>query len=278
MTVITPRVLRACASLSLAGLIGLYWYGTPLPQKTAIVPEVLHGAPLQIEATDTTPFQADMGELRYAFTPHASYVLSGLVVSLHHSDSWLDISHAGDPAQIVDICVVWGPNIATNGYNMVTYDHGDWTCYYKWTTEYDPPFSGNFLSNNHLIPATPKLARLIKNIHVGDQIVLSGTLVDYAIASPNGSGSSRNTSLVRTDAGNGACEILYLTDATILQRNMPWREPLWDLLLVFMIGGSIGSFYLGMPKFHRTPIRDFPHTENPFDIKSFIEKDSDTKE
>ncbi|OGZ04851.1 MAG: hypothetical protein A2845_05155 [Candidatus Lloydbacteria bacterium RIFCSPHIGHO2_01_FULL_49_22] len=278
MTIMTAGRLRTSALLSFVGLLGLYWYGTPLPERSAVVPDVLRGAPLQVEATSTTPFDVTMGDLRYTFTPHASYTLPGLVVSLHHSDSWIDISHKGDPAQTVDICVVWGPNISTNGYRMVTYDHGDWTCYYRWTTEYDPPFSGNFLSNNHLIPTTPKLASLIKSIHVGDQILLSGTLVDYAIASKNSSGGSRNTSLVRTDGGNGACEILYLTDARILRRHMPWRDPLWNLLLMIMIGGSIGSFYLSMPKFHKSPIRDFPHTENPFDVKSFIDKNIDAKE
>lgn len=275
MAIITSRRLRATALFSFAGLLGLYWYGTPLPERRVIAHEVLRGAPLQVPAATTTPFVATTGDVRYTFTPHASYTLPGLVVSLHHSDSWIDISHEGDPAQTVDLCVVWGPNISTNGYQMVTYDHGDWTCYYRWATEYDPPFSGNFLSNNHLIPATPELASLIKTIHIGDQILLSGILVDYAIESKNGLGSSRNTSLIRTDGGNGACEILYLTDVKILRRNMPWREPLWDLLFVLMIGGSIGSFYLSMPKIHKRPLRDFPHTENPYDVKHFVGTETD---
>ena len=252
-------------------LIFLYWYGTPLPAKTHILNEILHGAPQQTEDESVaTPFPVKFGEFEYTFTPHASYELSGLVVSLHHSDSWIDISHEGDPAQTVDICVVWGPNIATGGYKMVTYAHGDWTCYYRWETEADPPFSGSVLSHNHLLPTTPALASLVKSIKVGDQIRLSGLLVDYTITASSGArGGSRNTSLIRTDNGNGACEIIYLTGATILKRNMPWRDPLRYLLFMVMIFGALGSFYFSLPEIIKVH-DEVAHSKNPYDVKNYL--------
>jgi hypothetical protein len=156
------------------------------------------------------------------------------------------MSHGGDPAQTVDICVVWGPNITTGGYRKVTYDHGDYTCYYSWSTEYDPAFSGNFLSNNHLIPTTPALRSLVRSIEVGDQIRLDGTLVDYTIK--DGSGAilynKRSTSLVRTDTG---CEIIYLTGGAILHKYMPWRMPLLVFLSIIMVASFIGGFVKGIP-------------------------------
>lgn len=268
------RILRVIVLLSIFLLLFSLWNGVPLPQKSEIRSDIVHGQPVQINTNTNDSFGRTFGVSEYLFTPHASYELRGLVVSLHHSDSWTDISHKDDPAQTVDICVVWGPNIATNGYRMVTYSHGDWTCYYRWNTEYDPPFSGNFLSNNHIIPTTPALAKLIKQIKVGDQIYLSGTLVDYSILSPEGTAMfSRHTSLNRTDTGNGACEILYLTDAKILNSDIPWRTLFFYLLIITIIGGTVLGFFLSMPKIIDSPkLDDRGPSKNPFDIKNFINK------
>jgi hypothetical protein len=253
----------------------LYLYGTPLPQKTAILPEVMHGAPSQKATNDEKLIQKKLGDYSYTFTPQATYTIRGLVVSLHHSDSWIDISHDDDPAQTVDICVVWGPNITTNGYREVKYDHGDWTCYYSWTTEYDPAFSGNFLSNSHLIPHDKEEARLIKSIKVGDQIELSGLLTDYRISDSKGRlVGSRHTSLTRTDTGNGACEVIYLSSAKILKRNMPWRTPLMYTLAILVLLGLVASMYLEIPRYAKRPetLTGKPHAENPYDIRNFLNK------
>ncbi len=284
MTVTTKKTLRACIALSAIGLIGLTWYGTPLPKISAVVPDVIREAPVQESLPGDKTLKRKFGEYDYTLTPRANYQLHGLVVSLHHSDSWVDISHGNDPAQTVDVCVVWGPLVSTDAYRKVEYDHGDWTCYVKLKDQGDRATYDfinenrlmESLSNNHLIPHTAEEARTIKSIKVGDQIALIGVLTEYAISKDGTPLSTRGTSLSRTDTGNRACETIYLSSITILKRNMPWRDPLWYFLLAVIMLGSMRYFYLSMPKFYTAPIRDFPHTEDPNDAENFIGKGADT--
>lgn len=283
MTVTTKKILRAGIALSALSLIGLSWYGTPLPMINAVVPEVIREAPVQESLPGDKALKRKYGEYDYTFTPRADYQLHGLVVSLHHSDSWIDISHGSDPAQTVDVCVVWGPLISTDAYRKVAYDHGDWTCYIKLKDENDRATYDfinehhllESLSNNHLIPHNAEEARVIKSIKVGDQIALTGVLTEYAISKDGTPISTRGTSLTRTDTGSHACETIYLSSITILKRNMPWSEPLQYLLLAIIIMGSIVYFYRSMPKFYTAPIRDLPHKEDPNDAKNFILADAD---
>ena len=269
------KLLRICARVSAVLLLGLYVYGTPLPQKSAILPEVALGEPIQQNILEQKPLEKSYGEFDYTLTPRANYELPGLVVAHHHSDSWIDISHENDPAQSVDVCVVWGKNISTNAYREVSYSHGDWTCYYSWDTEIAPAFSGSHLSNSHLIPHNKEEARLIKSINVGDQILLSGILTDYSIVGKDGALlGKRQTSLTRTDAGNGACEVLYLSKVTILQRNMPWREPLIAVLYILLVLWIPVEIYCGIPRYPRRAetLTGKPHVANPYDIKKFLPK------
>ena len=251
--------------------VSLFFYGTPLPSPSSVVPEIARGFPEQVELSGAAPFTIERGTYRYTLVPHASYTLRGLVVSLHHSDSFIDVSHKDDPANTVDVCVVWGPNITTNGYRMVSYAHGDFTCYYSWKGENDPPFSGEFLSNNHIVPETAELAALIKSVKVGDQIELVGELVDYRVTEGGELLGQRSTSLIRTDVGNGACEILYLTEARIIARNMPWHGPVaLGAGIVFVLSLIIG-FFVSMPKYFRIK-KGTRHvvTPNPNDPTNFI--------
>jgi hypothetical protein len=58
--------------------------------------------------------------------------------------------------------------------------------------------------------------RQIGEIHVGDQIRMTGLLVDYAVTKNGQEIFTRRTSLTRNDTGNGACEILYVTDLAVV--------------------------------------------------------------
>jgi hypothetical protein len=61
-------------------------------------------------------------------------------------------------------------------------------------------------SNNHLIAADSSIARVISDLYPGEIVTLKGYLVN--ISKPNG--FHWNTSLSRTDTGNGACEVFYV--------------------------------------------------------------------
>ena len=96
------------------------------------------------------------------------------------------------------------------------FSSGEFTCSYSWSGALTPAFNPDKASNNHLIPASRAIARRIGAIHVGDQIRMTGLLVDYTVTKDGQEIFTRRTSLTRHDTGNGACEILYVTDLSVV--------------------------------------------------------------
>lgn len=85
--------------------------------------------------------------------------------------------------------------------------------------------------------------KTIAEANIGDQIVLRGYLADYT----NPKGYLRKTSITRTDTGNGACETIWVEQASIIDTMIsPWRIMLWISLVVFV-------FLLGL--YIRQPIQ-----------------------
>ncbi len=221
------------------GSLVIFVSGEFLPSPTEVDPRIIAGSPIQEDFSgDLPPVVSSVGKITYRFFPRATYEISGVVVSLHHSDSFIDITHTYDPANTLDLCLVWGENVATDAYRKVEYSHGDFTCFYRWTGE-DPGFRGDEMSNSHIVPATETIARLANRVRVGDQVVMRGRLVDYETSYSNGETiGRRNTSLTREDTGNGACEIIYLDDLRTIKRSAPWRVPTFWMLL---LGGAVAE-------------------------------------
>jgi len=67
-------------------------------------------------------------------------------------------------------------------------------------------------TNVHVIPATAEIAAHCKSLRAGTLVHLSGDLVE---ASGHGLGTWRS-SLSRTDTGNGACELMWVNEMSIL--------------------------------------------------------------
>jgi len=70
---------------------------------------------------------------------------------------------------------------------------------------------GRYMSNNHLVPANAALQAELDRVRIGDLLTLEGRLVDIEIKDQAGRLLMRSpTSLSRDDAGNGACEQLWV--------------------------------------------------------------------
>ena len=67
-------------------------------------------------------------------------------------------------------------------------------------------------TNIHIIPGTPEIAARCKSLRAGSLIRLSGDLVE---ATGPGVGAWRS-SLSRSDTGNGACELMWVKELSIL--------------------------------------------------------------
>jgi hypothetical protein len=95
------------------------------------------------------------------------------------------------------------------------------------------------LSNNHLLPADPLVADAVRKARKGDQVRFKGWLVSYG---QKGTPYSRGSSTVRNDRGNGACEVVYVTEFEILREaNAAWRT-LYKLSLV-LIALSLATLF-----------------------------------
>jgi len=180
--------------------------------------------PLQTRENIPPPFKVKKNKLTYIVTPLFNYELYGLVVSQHRSDSLLDISHRSwqDYLNIKDLCVVWGKNISSGVYRRMKFWNRDFTCMCEFPDQETAVlFSGSHLSNNHILCADKELSRRILAARPGDQIYFKGYLVSY---SQPANQFLRGTSTVRDDTGNGACETVYVTYFSILQRaNRVWQ-------------------------------------------------------
>lgn len=155
---------------------------------------------------------------QYSLKPHFNYKMRGLVVELADAMRFTNTTHknAGDYLNSHDICVLWGADANDLDLSKLNFTHGDWTCYVQTTSmETWAKFKMDGLANNHMLPATPEIQDLIRDVRIGDQIEFEGQLVDYNIDG----GPFRTTSTIRSDTGNGACEIVYVTSFKFLKRH-----------------------------------------------------------
>ena len=195
------RLLTALVLLT-GGLWGVAeWRRGELPPPSQIAPELLH-PPIQSPVA-LAPFPFTYANKGYVVTPHAYYQICGLLVSHNKIDSIFDAYHTKESVDIRDMCVIWGGNLTEMDYHKPKFWSETWTCNVR-IDDQDTweMFRSSELSNNHLVPETPEVARSILKAHLGDQVCFDGMLVDYA---PDENPDwVRHTSLTRDDTGNGA--------------------------------------------------------------------------
>jgi hypothetical protein len=223
-----------------------------LPDASLIDRAIKETEPLQ-QLSDGRAFTTVIKGYTYTLTPKATYDISGLVVSQHRGDALFNLDHKADPGNIKDVCVAWGEAITNGSYRKVRFTNGEFTCSYRWSGVITPPFNPEKVSNNHLIPANDTMARRIRAIHVGDQIRMTGLLVDYKVTKDGQDIFTRRTSLTRGDTGNGACEILYVTNLSVVARGNHFQSDVgryaWYTSLALFVA-------LGIVWFVRPPLAE----------------------
>jgi hypothetical protein len=185
----------------------------------------------------------------YTLYPKATYSIEGLIVSQHRSDSAFDLAHSrsGDTLNSRDLCTIWGRTLTAGVYQDVDFWSGDWTCYFKIASQdIAASFKLDEVSNTHVLAKDQAVRAKIDELEIGDEYRMTGRLVDYEQAF----GGRRNSSLVRTDTGNGACEIMYVESVEILRshnRHFATAKVIgfWTALLAFasMLGMMARSIF-----------------------------------
>lgn len=217
------------------------------------VDETIYNEPIQTEVV-VDPIVETNQEFTAEINPKYSYKIWGIVVSLHDSGSWYDYYHANDPFNSRDLCVVWGENVDSEIYKTGKYSSGDFTCYWNFKSREDyQAFSGSHISNNHLLPSNEEIYKAIQNADVGDQVHLEGYLSEYSVTvTDNGRELfHRGTSTTREDTGNGACETIYVTDFSIIRKNLISISLLRTLSMYAGIISVISLFIIMMSIFKR---------------------------
>ncbi|MFH1075582.1 MAG: hypothetical protein V1753_01870 [Pseudomonadota bacterium] len=241
-----------------------------------IDPEVL-AQPIQDEITNSHKIQFTKEYYQYELTPLYQYQISGLVVSRMAYD-WGSM----DPATSVfpmDLCLIWGSNVANKTYQSKLLDFSQDSRFCRCHVYGDVDFSWSELSNNHLIVNNEKMRKKLHGIARGDQVQIKGKLVNVYVKvdqNKHRSGSSYNsfaTSVIRTDSGAGACEIIYVDDVKILRKSKMAARLLYSisgygliLLVIWIVG-----FEVSIPFYHHKrksflSDKSFQNQQAPADI------------
>jgi hypothetical protein len=187
--------------------------------------------------SDEDGFSVTFEGVEYLIEPRYDYRLHGLVVSMreHDGDRMLH-QRWGDHLNIADLCVVWGSNLSED-LDRFEFRNGQFTCFYQTSDgaawqRFDP----SAISNNNILTDDTWLREQIADLRIGNQISLRGKLARYS----HSSGFVRDTSTVRTDTGNGACETIYLESLTVLkQGNAGWHTAFSTSLIVALVCAAL---------------------------------------
>lgn len=169
--------------------------------------------PVQTADKETILPPMQIGRNKYFFTVKAGYQISGLLVGkrYYRQGHWGRLSP-------YDYSLVWGnmpsylPHLKfSNAFRFCLYKH-------KQNVILDNKYIESHVSNNHIIPSNQNIRHALKTVRKGNLVRIDGYLVNVT-ANVKGKGTSNwNTSTVRTDTGNGACEIVYVAKLQINDR------------------------------------------------------------
>jgi hypothetical protein len=191
-----PRLFHVCIIAVLAwGLVS--WVRGPSIRTApgVLVPE----EPLQEECALQVVAQIK----DYTVTAVAAYTIRARV--LHTKHYWAD----GNELVPCDVALGWGPMSDQAVLDHLEISQGNRFFFYQWQNA--PPIAEREIechaANNHLIAANSAVAHVISGLYPGEIVTMQGYLVN--VTKPDG--FHWNTSLSRTDTGNGACEVFYVT-------------------------------------------------------------------
>jgi hypothetical protein len=199
-------------TLLLALLNGWVAGGSRLGARGALDPTT-YPRQLELAVAEAAPIVWQQGNFTWTVTPRARYRIAGRVLSHHDYDQ--DWQSEIAP---LDLALAWGELSDPQVDQWIEWwQDGRWYRY-RWLE--NSPYQGEAINqrsaNVHIIPATAKIAAALKRLQTNDRVLLEGYLVDVAA---HKSGETiiwqLNTSLSRSDTGDGACEILYVRQVVL---------------------------------------------------------------
>ena len=176
-----------------------HWYvNRPVHPADGVLAEA---EPRQTDVADGEKIQVG----RWTLTVRANYQVTARVLGreAYHFDSIADLVPE-------DLALGWGP--MSDNRVLKTMEISQGNRFYYWRSSAATPIAREAIishsANTHVIPQSPAIARLLERLRPGDVVTLQGELVDGV----RNDGRWIKTSMVRTDTGAGACEVMLVTD------------------------------------------------------------------
>jgi len=114
----------------------------------------------------------------------------------------------------IDLALGWGSMSDQRVLDRITITQS--MRFYWFEYKLPPPLSKEEIiahsTNMHIIPSTPEIATKCKSLRPGTLVHLDGDLVEATASNF----STWRSSLSRTDTGNGACELMWLKELSVL--------------------------------------------------------------
>lgn len=190
--------------------IGFLWFARP--QASTHVATAADGSPVacRVDAGPGNPLQTSLAGVD-AFrlgdaqvTPLAGFRIDARVLA--REDYTYDRGARYAPT---DLALGWDRMADPAVYGRLGISQGGRWYRYQWGAE-GPPIPVQEIvrssANMHMIPANDTVARRLADVAAGDDIVLTGLLVQLQADD----GYQWRSSLTRDDSGDGACELIYV--------------------------------------------------------------------
>jgi hypothetical protein len=188
-------------ALALAIYGGWHWWTTE--RAVARPPGIVApDEPVQIDFDDPTRFEVK----GYTFIKRARYDITARLLrkEIYHIDGGAGLAP-------VDLGVAWGPLSDSALIDQLEFTQMGRFFYWRpRNADVSVPTSVlvSHLAQMHMVPATTEIESRLKKLRPGQIVRAGGYLVDV-----RGPGDfTWNTSLSRTDTGNGACELFWVED------------------------------------------------------------------
>jgi hypothetical protein len=144
----------------------------------------------------------------YRIMPAAAFSLQARVLAT-------ETYHVGREADLspVDFALGWGLMSDSAVLDRLQISQGNRFYFYRWSGV--PPIPPvdivEHSANMHMIPANDDIKRRLGTVRAGQIVALSGYLV--RVQAPDG--WHWNSSMTRSDSGNGACELVWVQDLAV---------------------------------------------------------------
>ncbi|MFZ6779724.1 hypothetical protein ACO0LD_23075 [Undibacterium sp. Ji83W] len=171
-----------------------HWRNRPLPVPPG---SIAPNEPVQTMLSSGKTYDQN----NYKLTALADFTVEARVLSkqTYSSDREADLAP-------VDLALGWGAMSDTAVLDQLSIGQSNRFYFYRWEKEPPRPPTeiATHSANMHLIPTTPALEKIMKDVRVGQVVKIRGQLVEAKAAD----GWHWRSSLTRDDTGAGACELI----------------------------------------------------------------------